>query len=157
VSDADSAGPNATLCCCPKPSPTSPSCPSMPPPLLDLAAIPAGKRRCAATFPHVIARPHSLLSAAACSGCRPPHLSSVFPPRSPSSRECPSTADAGRLPRPRLHHLDVVGECRCHQRLSCRCPCRSAPLPVVQCASVGHAASSHAVTVDTHAPRKRRL
>jgi hypothetical protein len=56
--------------------------------------------------------PHSLSSAAACSSCQPPHLSSVFPRRSPPSRACPSAADADRLPspRPRLRRLDVAGE-----------------------------------------------
>jgi hypothetical protein len=82
----------------------------VPPPLLERAAVPAGKRRRATTFPHVVAPPNSLLSATVCLSCRPPHLSSVFPCRSPLSRKCLSAADVGRLPRPRLRHLDVAGE-----------------------------------------------
>jgi hypothetical protein len=166
VSEVDSANPNAALHCHTKPSPTSLSCPSVvsslvvrsrvPPPLLELAVVPAGNCRRAATFPCIVVPPHSLLSTAMCSGCRPPHLSSVFPHRSPSRPECPSTADASRLPHRRLRPLDIAGECHRHRRLSRRCPCRSAPLPVVQCASAGRAAPSRAVAVGTHAPRKHQ-
>jgi hypothetical protein len=71
----------------------------VPPLLLELAA-----------FPHIAAPPHSLSSAAACSSCRPLHLSSIFSCSLPLSRACPSVADAGRLPHPRLRRLDVAGE-----------------------------------------------
>jgi hypothetical protein len=82
----------------------------VPPPLLECATILVGKRRRATTFPHVATPQHSLSSTAACSGCWPPHLSSVFPCRSPLSRACLSTADVGRLPSPRLCCLDVASE-----------------------------------------------
>jgi hypothetical protein len=113
-----------------------------------------GKRCRVATFPHIVVPPHSLLSTAVCSGCQPRHLSSIFPCRLPPSRECPSAANAGRLPRPCLRR--VAGECRRHRMLSCRCSCQSVPLPIVQCASAGRAALSRAFAVATHAPRKRR-
>jgi hypothetical protein len=67
-----------------------------------------------------------LSSAAACSCCRPPHLSSVFPRWSPPSRACPSTADADCLPRPCLAvYPSSVGppsQCSCTARIPAAVP-----------------------------------
>jgi hypothetical protein len=96
--------------------------------------------------------PHSLSSAAACSSCQPPHLSSVFPRRSPPSRACPSAADTDRLPHPRLRRLDVAGEGPLvpRRRLAVRVP-DLGPEPAPRCGRRARANAVHA-----RAPRAGR-